>query len=307
MQNKLITFLIASMVIPSCIYSMDCGKVDPEVRWRYDTKWAHDKKDEFLFLAVCAKDLPSVKLALEQGAQVNVRSTRYTSLGKTPLAMACEVGCPLIAQHLISSRADCNACDDYGLSPLHDALQNINTPKCVPMVEVLIRNGANAGIPTPLTKTPVTCEGSTPIHTIAEIMQRPCHGRWHESYDIGETSEVLDRLTLILTIIVKEIIHQASRKGEPATWRNTLKELFAKKNASGKAPYELFKKYEQYALRLKHSSFVIHRMPQLERGEQLEYKLFELLHPDSVGQYCHEPFLLEAKVREERKFFDALL
>ncbi len=307
MQNKLISFLMASMVIPSCIYSMDCGRADLEVRWTYDPKWTHDKKDEFLFLAVCAKDLPSVKLALEQGAQVNARSTRYTSLGKTPLAMACEVGCPLIAQHLISSRADCNACDDYGLSLLHGALQNINTPKCVPMVEVLIRNGANAGIPTPHTKTPMTCEGSTPIHTIAEIMQRPHCGRWHESYDIGEPAEVLERLTLILTIIVKEIIHQAHRQGEPATWRNTLEDLFAKQNANGKAPYQLFKKYDQYALRLERSGLVTQRLPQLSSDEQLEYTLFELLHPHTVEQYSYEPFSLEAKVREERKFFDTLL
>ncbi len=294
MRNKFLLILILHATLP--IFAME--KAATPLKLTY----ANNQKDEFLFRAVIVKDLYSVNQALAQGAHLEARCTAPLDEGKTPLAMACYFGTPLIAQHLMSAGANCNACDDSGLPPLYHALQGIYTPQCVPFVEALVSNGAHIGIEKRQLGNTITPEGSTPIHRIAEIMQNTRFGDRdnNTSFDIKTAPEVFKRLKLIITIIVKETIHQAYRKNNPSSWETTLQEIFAKKDARGKAAYELFERHESFAIQLKRSTKPIDsRDPLWSENDRLEYELFKLLHPKLVGQYAIEPNL-KAMVRQER-------
>lgn len=291
MNFKLIVILILTNLLMPCIYPMNPSATKPTL------KWADNQKDEFLFRAVISRDLCSVKKALTQGANINARCA-----GKTALAMACDVGTPIIAQHLISSGADCDICDDRGLPPLYHALQGIYTPQCTVTVEVLVANGANIGIQKRQFSDTIVPEGSTPIHRIAEIMQNTRFGdRSSKDFDISTAPEVFKRLELILTIMVKEIIRQAHREKNPRIWETRLKKLFAKENDAGKAAYQLFENYQQFTNLL---IWDISESPKLELHDLLEYKLFRLLHPELGWQYEHKPYLLAQNVRDEQALLD---
>lgn len=220
-EKKLMLFLVT--LIATQTFSMELQTEKPKLRW------AANEKDDFLFRAVLARDVVAVKQALNDGAYIEARCTNSYDTGKTPVSLACTFSDPLIVGQLLNSGADCNTPDGRGLPPLYHALQVIHTRRCVPLVEALVRHGADIGMQKNTPHNTIQPEGFTPLHRMAELMDNTHFGEKdkHEDFDIRTAEEVFARLELLVTIMVKEVIHQAYREGKSHTWESKLKTLFS--------------------------------------------------------------------------------
>lgn len=321
MKTKLLLLLIGSVTTP--LLSMELqnnqSKRDDnesilkanlmkciELQTKQSTlQWADNDKDESLFKAVLVRDLIAVKESLSNGANIEARCAHGIDAGMPILSFACSSSDSLIVQHLLSAGADCNALDEHGLPPLYHALQILYTPHCISKLDALVRNGANIGIQKKAPAYTFTKEGATPLHRMVEILSNTRFGDKdkRKEYDINTAEEAFERLKLILTMMVTEVIRQAHREGKPKTWESKLSELFAIKDADGKAAYQLFEKYDDFNQMSKRpfpGTFYHPETKQHNRWDKLDYQLFTLLDPEHVCQYQYTYHLTE-KVRKERE------
>ncbi|XP_068687498.1 uncharacterized protein [Montipora foliosa] len=103
-----------------------------------------------LHKAVIRKDVPLVKLLLENKADVDIQGEN----GETPLHKAVTQKDVPLVKLLLENKADVNIRDWSGKSPLHKAV----TQKDVPLVKLLLENKADVNIR--------DCSGETPLHKV---------------------------------------------------------------------------------------------------------------------------------------------
>jgi ankyrin repeat protein len=104
-------------------------------------------KNEQLFAAVRANDLPQVETSVKQGASLDARD----DAGQTPLHSAVYRGYTEIAEFLISKNADINVKDNRGGTPLHWAAIQPEPNNTV----LLMQSGSNPNITDNFEMTPL--------------------------------------------------------------------------------------------------------------------------------------------------------
>jgi ankyrin repeat protein len=101
--------------------------------------------DAALFKAIRAKKLADVKAALSAGADVNAKKTVGGYPKIRPFHLAIVVGSTAIIDLLLTSKADLEAADEDGNTPLHYACGAMRRDELdVDLVKVLLERGAKA-------------------------------------------------------------------------------------------------------------------------------------------------------------------
>ncbi|CAL4060891.1 unnamed protein product, partial [Meganyctiphanes norvegica] len=122
-------------------------------------------RNEELFNAVIAGDVPGVHAALQNGADVNWKSNDDIS-GVTPLYMACHWGHSTIVEMLVNANADVNMANDYGETPLSVASSIGDST----IVEMLLNANADVNIAQDDGFTPLQTACSFGHSTIVEML-----------------------------------------------------------------------------------------------------------------------------------------
>ncbi len=98
------------------------------------------KRDEYLLHnAVIEKDLDKVKSLIKDGWDVNEIDYNHW----TPLHYATQDGMDNITETLIENGAEIDVKDDYGNTPLSNAIYNSNVGNSVEVIKILLKNGAD--------------------------------------------------------------------------------------------------------------------------------------------------------------------
>ena len=113
-----------------------------------------------LHVAISQNNIEKVKTMVENGANLEEKTSWSTTLYLTPLLLAAKKGCIEITKVLIKAGADMNTRDKHGLSPLHLAVKYAPLRKVEGIVNTLIRSGAEIND---------KCdEGWSPLHLAVE-------------------------------------------------------------------------------------------------------------------------------------------
>ena len=113
-----------------------------------------------LHVAISQNNIEKVKTMVENGANLEERTSWSQTLYLTPLLLAAKKGCIEITKVLIKAGADMNTRDKHGLSPLHLAVKYAPLRKVEGIVNTLIRSGAEIND---------KCdEGWSPLHLAVE-------------------------------------------------------------------------------------------------------------------------------------------
>ena len=98
-----------------------------------------NENEYLLHRAVINKDLMRVQSLIKEGWDVNKVDYNHW----TPLHYAAQDGLYSIAEVLISSGAEIDVKDDYGNTPLSNAIYNSNVGNSVEVIKILLKNGAD--------------------------------------------------------------------------------------------------------------------------------------------------------------------
>ena len=113
-----------------------------------------------LHVAISQNNIEKVKTMVENGANLEERTSWSQTLYLTPLLLAAKKGCIEITKVLIKEGADLGAKDKYGLTTLHLAVKYAPLRKVEGIVNSLIKSGAEIN---------ATClEGWSPLHLAVE-------------------------------------------------------------------------------------------------------------------------------------------